>query len=541
MRALSVGRFWLGLAAGCVLLVGLVLVVVAVVPAAVSPWRSTVVGSGSMAPRFETGDVVALSPIREGQRIGPPSVVLVEDPTRETPLLHRIVDVDDEGYITQGDANAQRDSEVAPFEFVHAAGRLLVPLVGRPVLWAADGSVVPLVTLFVVLAALTVLARYGWSDRHDPWAGPEPLRPPAVRRVPAHLATGSRRAIRVAVPTVVVVLLAGTGLTQVASGATGVPVAAAAFNSSASNTSNMLQTQVLDPPTGLGASTQCGATTTPTAVWSGSWYVAGSVTWTPSSAGVLQAGDLVLTQQVMRRTYGFSGPAGWDLVVNVETGTNDTNDFVTRIWSRVLTSSDLTTTFTWWYSGGHPDSGFVAIRGASGVSAHAEAVFTGTSFTSITAPSAPVGASNSLLVSFGWANATQIQATPSGMTQRYRNSVSGSTWWVAAAVGAASTPSTGSRVFTLQNASRASAANLVVSPLQSYTGSTVSWTHSTDAWATGYETRKAGDSVWTLLAGKPSTASVVPPLGVPTTYEVRSVAGTWRSTPASVTTTATCP
>lgn len=185
VRAAVVLRFWAGVTAGFVLVAAGALVALAVVPSAVGLTSSTVVGSGSMAPALRIGDVVLLEDVdARATAIEPPTVVLVEDPARERPLLHRVVGVapDESGYRTKGDANLDEDSDVVAPELVQGTGRVLVPLVGTPLLWAQDGALLPLAALLAAVAGLAGLARYGWSDGHDPWTRERRTEPPAVPR-----------------------------------------------------------------------------------------------------------------------------------------------------------------------------------------------------------------------------------------------------------------------------------------------------------------------------------------------------------------------
>jgi hypothetical protein len=59
----------------------------------------------------------------------------------------------DGSYRTRGDANAAPDSTPVPARDVVGRGRLLVPMVGLPLLWLSDSPL-----LFALWAAATVIA-----------------------------------------------------------------------------------------------------------------------------------------------------------------------------------------------------------------------------------------------------------------------------------------------------------------------------------------------------------------------------------------------
>ncbi|WP_394553350.1 signal peptidase I [Agromyces sp. MMS24-JH15] len=135
------------------------LAVLAVLPQAFLLVGTTVM-SDSMAPVIRAGDVALSSPIdpadiEEGQ------VVLFHDPAADSDadarlMFHRVDEVRADGaFVTKGDANADADSTpVDPSEVV-GIGRLLVPLIGLPVVWAADGSWLG-VAAFVAVSALAL-------------------------------------------------------------------------------------------------------------------------------------------------------------------------------------------------------------------------------------------------------------------------------------------------------------------------------------------------------------------------------------------------
>lgn len=183
----ELARFWAGVMAGFVLVVGGTLLALALIPTLFGVVSATVVGSGSMAPALRVGDVVLLDHVdARASTLESPTVVLADDPGRDRPLLHRIVGTspDGLGYVTKGDANPEKDSTVVPPEWVRGTGRVVIPLVGTPVLWLQDGNLIPVALLVASIAGLAWFARFGWSDAYDPWSGhhassPTPLTEPA--------------------------------------------------------------------------------------------------------------------------------------------------------------------------------------------------------------------------------------------------------------------------------------------------------------------------------------------------------------------------
>jgi signal peptidase I len=134
------------------------------VPAVGFDWEPVVITSGSMEPLIRAGDVVLIDePTPE--RLGPGTVVTFDDPLRPGTLTtHRIVGVDADGaFTTRGDANQSVDPAIVTPEAVAGVGRLLVPMIGLPLVWLR-GSLL----LFVVWAAATVLAAAVATQRSGP-------------------------------------------------------------------------------------------------------------------------------------------------------------------------------------------------------------------------------------------------------------------------------------------------------------------------------------------------------------------------------------
>lgn len=133
--------------------------------------------SGSMEPGAARGDVVLIDET-DGRDLPPGTVITFRDPVNPGgQVTHRIDDVLPDGrYRTKGDANRGPDSTPVPPEDVVGVGRLLVPLVALPVVWATSGEY----HLLALLLGVGVLAVAGARVPPD-----EPTaRPEGVRRRP---------------------------------------------------------------------------------------------------------------------------------------------------------------------------------------------------------------------------------------------------------------------------------------------------------------------------------------------------------------------
>ncbi|MDM7855416.1 signal peptidase I [Cellulomonas alba] len=136
--------------------------------------KVTTIRSGSMEPSIMTGDVVAASHL-DFADVEPGQVVTVHNPVDAGGYLtHRVNAVDPEGrLVTKGDANASTDSTHVPAGDVWL-GRLRVPWVGYPVVWARHHDWVALSLATVGLAlvvrgsiATPILRSFGDADDGD--------------------------------------------------------------------------------------------------------------------------------------------------------------------------------------------------------------------------------------------------------------------------------------------------------------------------------------------------------------------------------------
>lgn len=152
------------------------LVLWAAVPALVIGWQPVLITSGSMGPSISAGDLVLLGEPPRDELLTQGTVITFEDPAVPGGLItHRIDGVREDGmYRTRGDANEAPDSTPVAPEQVVGVGRLLVPLVGLPVMWLR-GDLVSF-GLFVAgtLAAATTAGaahragrRRGAAEEHD--------------------------------------------------------------------------------------------------------------------------------------------------------------------------------------------------------------------------------------------------------------------------------------------------------------------------------------------------------------------------------------
>ncbi len=115
-------------------------------------WTPVVVTSDSMTPTLSTGDVVLIA---DDTRVAQRDVVVFE---RDDELIvHRVFAIAGDELITKGDANPTPDTDPVPVEDVLGSGRLVVPLVGLPLVWADTGAWLP----FAAWAALTASGMIG--------------------------------------------------------------------------------------------------------------------------------------------------------------------------------------------------------------------------------------------------------------------------------------------------------------------------------------------------------------------------------------------
>ncbi|MEM1332360.1 MAG: signal peptidase I, partial [Actinomycetota bacterium] len=103
-------------------------------------WGPVVVTSDSMRPTLDAGDVVLVS---ADASIGQRDVIVFE--RGDALIAHRVFAVEDDFFITKGDANASPDTDPVAASDVVGAGRLVIPMVGLPIVWAQTGQWLPFV------------------------------------------------------------------------------------------------------------------------------------------------------------------------------------------------------------------------------------------------------------------------------------------------------------------------------------------------------------------------------------------------------------
>lgn len=141
-------------------LVTVAALVVVIVAPAVFGWRPHLAVSGSMRPMFGPGDVVLVAPGQPGRYYEAPAVITYRGSGGT--VTHRVADTrmepDGVSYTTKGDANRTADSTRVEHTQVVGAVRLVVPLVGLPVLWAQRHDWVWLILwLASIVMALSLL------------------------------------------------------------------------------------------------------------------------------------------------------------------------------------------------------------------------------------------------------------------------------------------------------------------------------------------------------------------------------------------------
>lgn len=124
-------------------------------------YGSVVVTSGSMEPSIHKADAVVTAP-SDGTGLDEGTVINFDrDGGR---VLHRIALVTPNGYRTAGDANPSPDSELVRPAQVRGVGIVVVPFVGLPAVWAAEGRWLPLAAALAGLMACLYMSRGSWLD-----------------------------------------------------------------------------------------------------------------------------------------------------------------------------------------------------------------------------------------------------------------------------------------------------------------------------------------------------------------------------------------
>lgn len=558
-RAPTVGRFAAGL-------VGLFLVTTlgwmalwGVATALLYGRGPVVVSSGSMAPALDVGDLVVVEPFHD-QRLHEGAVVVFDDAASGHSLIHRVVDVHDDGtFTTRGDANRAVDSVPLERRSIDATGRFLLPRMGLPVVWAQEGR-----WLLVVLAAAGLvlavwLARFALLDAYDPWlAGvirlDEPPAPwwsrvvAAARRARTTLAEAGAARFVVGAARRRFAELGALALTVVVAHAT--VTAYAAFADTTGNAGNQFASASLAAPTGLSVSPgSCvGADTIAFRDDASARSATGDELTIPTPAGV-QAGDVMIAALTWH-THDYSGsridpPAGWQLI---RTDTEFTHIVQGLFWKVAGGSEPADHTFvnTTADTSRELIGGIAAYAGVDPISpidAHGGSATPSNVFT-LTAPSVTSTVAGGRLVSVFGQHDLGLFATPSGMTARFTETVgfgerSANSLLADEVLGAAGP--TGTRSATSAGNGSGVAQSIVLDPAGGVPAASLSWTQSTSGFADGYLLQRfigaVLDDEWLITPGTASSVvdfgGLIP--GTTYTYRLSTTSGDWRSSPVSLT------
>ncbi len=117
-------------------------------------WRPVVIVGESMAPSLRVGDVLLVEDHPQ-ELLGQRTVITFEPRAGEGLITHRIYEVlpDSQSYVTKGDANQSVDTDPVSPSQVEGVGRLVVPILGLPVIWLQTGDYPPLAALVILSAA----------------------------------------------------------------------------------------------------------------------------------------------------------------------------------------------------------------------------------------------------------------------------------------------------------------------------------------------------------------------------------------------------
>jgi signal peptidase len=166
--------FYAGLVALTALLVFGTLSVMAVLPMILPGYTSVSITSGSMMPILRIGDVV-IAADHGGAVIEPDTIVVYEDPRKHDLVTHRVVEVNPDGsYTTKGDVNGNVDPQPIPAASIRGEAQWIIPIVGLPRVWVAQGRWVLVLLTITGTAATLWLSRFAFDTRYDPWQPDEP-------------------------------------------------------------------------------------------------------------------------------------------------------------------------------------------------------------------------------------------------------------------------------------------------------------------------------------------------------------------------------
>lgn len=125
-------------------------------------WTPVVITSGSMEPALSVGDVLLID--RTPDEAISQRAIIVFGRDGET-IAHRVFAIEGGEYVTRGDANPTPDAGRITDQDVIGTGRLVVPVIGLPIVWLHDGARLPL----AAWAVLTVAGVVGLARAGDAW------------------------------------------------------------------------------------------------------------------------------------------------------------------------------------------------------------------------------------------------------------------------------------------------------------------------------------------------------------------------------------
>ena len=127
-----------------------------------SGWDPVVVSSGSMSPTLHVGDVLFVEE-HPDELLGQQSVITYRRSADDELVTHRVFEAlkDEESYVTKGDANPTPDTDLVHRTDVEGVGRLVVPFLGLPLIWMAEGNALALGALGLLAAAAACAVVFG--------------------------------------------------------------------------------------------------------------------------------------------------------------------------------------------------------------------------------------------------------------------------------------------------------------------------------------------------------------------------------------------
>jgi signal peptidase I len=401
---------------------------------AASLWQGSapvLVASGSMGPSVRAGDLVVLEPYHS-QELRPGAVIRFDDPDGRGSLLHRVVEVAEDGTLrTKGDANAVVDASAVDAGRITGVGRVLVPRAGLPLYWWRNGELLALAVFAAVALSALFVARYALLDAYDPWLDPPERAPTPPTRLPELVALG-----------LAVLFLASS------------TTAWAAYRDTTGNAGNSFAASSLSAPTGLAA-VGAGCAGSSTIVFETSTTATNTADGedvTVTRPLGTQVGDLMVAQ-VAFHTRDFAGtitaPAGWTMV-RVDDDATRTMQGV--FWKFAGSSEPTTYTFTN-TTGDTGRSGSGAISVFSGVDTSTPIDADGanvypSNVTSLTAPSVTTTVGGTRLLTLVGQRSDGPITPPTGMAERYEATSSNDNVIEMADQGLTSPGATGTRTAT---------------------------------------------------------------------------------------------